>query len=140
MSISVKEASVLLGLKDDSALHQPKYKRFFLDKVDGNRMFDFEACKKRLELEERILEMTKLFVEYVYHIEEVKYADMSKVLDVSIQALSQHSFGHKLATKMLINAKLYKPYWLSRFDEYYNFKHNNEASSHRLKLIRDNIL
>ena len=124
--IPLNEAISRLGLKSTSAIiTSRKYNRFYhkSDKGRRNATFDLDEYLKHEALEEELLEKSKLFVEYLVHIEDRSYTWMAKFSGSSIQTMSQHNFSFDRARQLIKGIALSEPELIKRFDEYYGWRH-----------------
>lgn len=123
--VRIKEASERLGISIVS-LHGKKGTKYtpFRHKIDGSKtvMFDIAGFEYRESLKEQLTEKTKLFIEYLYHIEKLNYAEQARVAKIDHQALYALNFGYKFAIKFMRMFALLKPLSIVRFDEYYGWE------------------
>jgi len=121
--VRIKEASEILGVSDSAIVASAKYKPFHI-KTDNKResYFDIQGYRHRQDIENQLLEKTKLFIEYLVHEEGIGYSYMAKKSKIPVQALSNHAFSVKKAFGLMKWFKFNRPYLIDRFDNYYGWK------------------
>ena len=135
--IRLKEATEILGVSDSSIPTGAKYKPFYKKKTKGTNesYFDIDGYRKRQSLEEELLAKTKLFVEYLVHIEETQYTFIAEKAQAKSQAISNHQFSLKKALNMLRWFRDYRPSSIKGFDDYYGWSHKMKRKPMRSKDI-----
>lgn len=122
--LRLQQAADKLDVTISALCTSDKYQPF-RHTTDNRRVsfFDVEGyLKKEADLKE-LLEKTRLFVEYLVHEEELTYSFISKATGIYIQSISAHSFAADKALTLLQWFRDYRPWYLTRFDSFYNWKH-----------------
>lgn len=137
--IRLHEAAEILGIAPESLCTAVRYKPFYRGRTKGvnEAYFDLTGYQKFEEIEYSLLEKTKLFLEYLVHEEGYTYTSIAQKTKVHVQALHQHKFS---ASKARIIAKWfakYRPFSLSRFDEFYEWKPSNRLRVIAFKTYKD---
>jgi len=119
MAIGVKDAVEALGLNSVASIYTSKEYKQFLTKAGGNSTFDIQGYYKWKGETNRLLEQTKLFVEYAHHIHGVPYADISRESGVSKNMVNKLMFGYSHAKKIADTFIEQHPNLKEEFEEYY---------------------
>jgi len=116
-----EEASDLLNIPS-ATLRTTKYTDFRIRNEGDCVRFDIDAYKYAQEFKQQLKEQATLFIEYLYHIENIRYSDMSRKCGISIQHISQHNFSPIKAIRIALMGKYHYPAEFKRYHEYYNYK------------------
>ena len=123
--ITIQEASERIGVSIVS-LHGYKNTKYqqFRHKPIGAKvvLFDILGYEKQANLMESLKAKAGLFIEYLREIEGITYSDMAILSKTCVSTLSDHSFGEKVALKLVRAFAIQRPYHLKRFDKYYSYK------------------
>lgn len=84
----------------------------------------------------RISGVDARLIEYVRHKEGITYLEMGRIINVDSSILSSHKFGANKALQILVRARLARPFWVKRFDDYYEDTQNNDYSIQKLRKIQ----
>ena len=120
--VTLKEASVVLGIVESALVISAKYKPFYVksDKGKYNSKFNLDGYLTRTENELLLTERTKLFTEYLYHIEGITYTTMGKQVGKSSAIIHNCGYGFEVALAL---CRAYKEsYEWIRFHKYYGWK------------------
>ena len=101
----------------------PKYRPFLKKSSEGKHDagFGLDAFRKAEEAKETLLERTKLLTEYLHHIEDMTYKQMSELSGVGLQSIWQCSYGFDSAFKIAKSIKEKRPFHFERFEKYYGW-------------------
>ena len=102
--VPVSIACKTLGVSNSAICISDKYKPFYKksDKDRRNAEFDIAGYIKKEDLKTELIEKTKLFTEYLFHIEGISYTKMSRIAKVSFQTLHSCNFGYRAALQICV--------------------------------------
>ena len=122
--IPVKEACEKLGISDTAICISKKYAPFYKSASKGkhNAMFDIKGYRERQILISELVEKSKLLVEYLRHIENMTYKEITRLTKVAWQTIYSLDYGEGVAYRIVSAIAYLRPFHLKRFDEYYGFK------------------
>ena len=121
--VRLKDAAEELEVDMCNLITSNRYNQFHIK--TGKRResyFDIGEFMYIDELRESLLTKCKLFVEYLYHEENISYADMGRIGIIAVQSLHNHNFGFDKALEFVTWWAMNRPFHLARFDEFYNWK------------------
>lgn len=121
--IPIKQACEYLGITDGAIVTSKKYKRFYRKSDAGkyNASFDLKNFVKYQDMQEEFTEKTKLFTEYLFHIEEMSYTKIASLGKTHIQNVSGLTYGYETAKRIFKACNEFYPFHTKRFHLYYGF-------------------
>ena len=122
--ITVREACNRIGVTD-SVIYTSKKYRPYLHKTGTRSIenrFDIEGYLRQRDIEEELVEKTKLFVEYLIHIEHIKVKEIAQMAGCSENLIYAHQFGYDIALRIVTAFDRDRRGLVDRFDGYYGFR------------------
>ena len=119
-AVSLQEAAELLGTQTCNLVTSPKYKPFHIKSEEGRRnaRFDLQGFYRDQDKKIETIEKTKLFIEYLRHIEDMQYKEMSEISGVSLSLINRLNIGYDHAVKIITS--IGREY-INRFDIFYGW-------------------
>ena len=113
-----------LGVSRAAICTSAKYKDFYRksSKTKRDAKFDLQGFIKYSELQEELVEKTKLFTEYLHKIESISYPQIAKISGVAGNNINKCIYGYDAALKISISFRTNHPLMWDRFHKYYGWK------------------
>ena len=120
---TIEEAAEILGLKPCTLVQ--KYMAKYHQKASTGRRnakFNVDQYLKDKELEDELVSKTGLFVEYLRHIEDITYTEMSNKTGICLNSINQLRFGMDSAMKFCQYYREKETNLWDNFHTYYNWR------------------
>jgi hypothetical protein len=131
--VTVDTAIKKLELKGTGSIYNSqKYRKFLIkgQRHSENR-FDLQGYIKREDNLSYIQSYLGLFIEYVYHIENVSYTNIAKEAGSHIQIIQAHQYSAFVAIDLFNTLLKNKEHWIDAWLDYYD-----EPKSKFIKILK----
>lgn len=122
--IPLKEAAEAIGI-NINVMHgrsAPKQIRKYIHNIGtNNQLFDVNGYKREKDNEREVIEKTTLFIEYLFHEEEIDYALMHKITRVKKSNIVSLNFSFKVSLRFITRMCEHDDGLIVRFGDFYDF-------------------
>lgn len=122
--IPLKEAAEAMGV-NINVLHgrsaPAQIRKYIHNKGTNNQLFDINGYKREKDEELEIIEKTTLFIEYLFHIEEIDYSKMHKITKVKKNYITTLNFSFRTSLRFLKRICEHDDTLIQKFCDFYDF-------------------
>lgn len=137
--IPLREAAEAIGI-NINVMHgrsAPKQiQKFIHNKGTANQLFDINGYKREKDEEQEVIAKTTLFVEYLYHMEDMDYILMQKITKVKKDYILSLNFSFRTSIRFIKRICEHDDSLISNFGDFYNFGHRFEKTIEKFCTFR----